>query len=469
MGKHKKRLRFCATHPVRQARRKCFTCGRPLCPACQTRAEGHVFCGVPCHRRFLRDARRERLRKTLVRASAHPATRWAALSLALGTLALVAYLALAALRHEEIYADSAATVAPFRAAAGNLPPLASDDVDWSLPGLLRLLEPSDRAETNAPRVAVRGEAPAGAIVGLYVNGELLDTALATEGNVTFDAPLPRDANTIQLRAFDRHGASAFSNAALVFNVGRMARKPRPLEVAEQPEEPAAAPDNVTRGPLDRRAVYLTFDGGSSANVAEDILRILNQRNVKATMFLTGQFIERYPELTRLMTQDGHVVGNHTYSHPHLTTFAATRRHQTLKGVTREFVHAQLDKTDALYREATGRGMTKVWRAPYGEHNAEIRRWAREAGGVHVGWTQGLDSLDWVAKKDSPLYAPMRQILQRLASFGEGTRHEANGAIILMHLGSERAPDERLPVILDDLIAEYTRRGYVFRTAEDFLR
>jgi peptidoglycan/xylan/chitin deacetylase (PgdA/CDA1 family) len=84
----------------------------------------------------------------------------------------------------------------------------------------------------------------------------------------------------------------------------------------------------------------------------------------------------------------------------------------------------------------------------------------------VGWT--LDSLDWVAKRDSHLYAPMRSILERLLSFGEEARSGANGSIVLMHLGTERPPPERLPEILPDLIEGYRARGYRFGLVSELL-
>src|SRR3990170_4037126 len=93
-------------------------------------------------------------------------------------------------------------------------------------------------------------------------------------------------------------------------------------------------------------------------------------------------IERYPELVKKMAEDGHEIGNHTMTHPHLTTFEKNLKQQTLPGVDREFIIRQLKETAKIFRELTGKDMIPYWRAPYGEQNAEIRQWAYKAGFTH---------------------------------------------------------------------------------------
>lgn len=74
--------------------------------------------------------------------------------------------------------------------------------------------------------------------------------------------------------------------------------------------------NITRGDLSRREVALTFDGGSEDGDAGLILDTLRKKGVKATIFLTGRFISRYPDVVRRIVHDGHEVGNHTPSPPY---------------------------------------------------------------------------------------------------------------------------------------------------------
>jgi peptidoglycan/xylan/chitin deacetylase (PgdA/CDA1 family) len=221
-------------------------------------------------------------------------------------------------------------------------------------------------------------------------------------------------------------------------------------------------------------VALTFDADSEFSGAEAILDALRSRGIHVTIFLTAGYIRKYPELVRRIVADGHEVGNHTRNHPHLTTYERDGRQATLPHVTREFLHAQLRAAEDAYREATGRSMSPIWRAPFGEHNTQIRAWAEDAGYRHVGWTrdaasrEDLDTRDWVTDRSSKIYRSAAEIRDRILRFGEGNGHGLNGGIILMHLGTQRARDAaytRLPEILDGLAA----RGYRIVTASAFLR
>ncbi len=219
---------------------------------------------------------------------------------------------------------------------------------------------------------------------------------------------------------------------------------------------------ISRGPTSERKVALTFDGGAEANATQEILDILKAKGIRTTIFLTGGYIRKYPELVRRMVQEGHEVGNHTMTHPHLTTYAENRRQETRAGVNRQLVHKELQQVAALFQEVTGRRMAPYWRAPYGEHNVEIRRWAVELGYLHVGWTrdaasgEDLDSRDWVADPESRIYASAREIRERILQFGKGRGSGASGGIILLHLGTQRRQDQfhrELPEIIDRFQAQ----------------
>jgi peptidoglycan/xylan/chitin deacetylase (PgdA/CDA1 family) len=224
----------------------------------------------------------------------------------------------------------------------------------------------------------------------------------------------------------------------------------------------AAPD-MTRGPADRREVLLSFDAGSSDRGAGEILEALAKRGIRTTIFVTGEFVRRYPDLARRIAADGHEVGNHTDTHPHLTTYAQNGRQITRLGVDRAFIAGELARTARLYREATGAAMAPLWRAPFGEHNAEIRRWAAEQGYWHVGWTGGrggLDGLDWITDPKARGYQTAERLLARLV------QHAENGGIVLLHLGSDRSEpvSARIDVLLDGL----ARRGFRLARASEFL-
>ena len=258
-----------------------------------------------------------------------------------------------------------------------------------------------------------------------------------------------------------------------------AHEPEPPAPAERPAPARShltshgASEDIKRGALSTREIALTFDGGSEANVAGEILDSLRAANVRATMFLTGQFIRIHPDWVRRMVADGHEVANHLDTHPHLTTYATNHRQQTLPTVTREFLIGQLRRTEESFRTLTGRAMAPVWRAPYGEHNREIRAWAAQAGYRHVSWTQGvgtaedLDTRDWVADRSSRIYRSREEIAARILEFGNGRPEGLNGGIVLMHLNSNRRTD-RLHDGLPDLLKALQRQGYRLVTISELL-
>jgi len=90
--------------------------------------------------------------------------------------------------------------------------------------------------------------------------------------------------------------------------------------------PGSVPLSLDNGATSKKLIALTFDGASHVNAVGAILDTLRSRNVKTTMFLTGGFIRKHPDLVQKIIADGHEVGNHTNSHPHLTAWATDRPH-----------------------------------------------------------------------------------------------------------------------------------------------
>ncbi|GLH69648.1 hypothetical protein GETHPA_11810 [Geothrix rubra] len=219
--------------------------------------------------------------------------------------------------------------------------------------------------------------------------------------------------------------------------------------------------NLTRGPVGRKQLLLSFDGGSSAEVATEVLDTLKTRGVHTTFFLTGAFIRRYPDLVRRMAAEGHEIGNHTLDHPH---FAPGMRRDP--AWTKARVQKELLDADAELVKVLGRPMDPWWRAPYGEQTPEIRRWAEELGYRHVGWSEGADTLDWATAKERRLYRSGTAILQRLH---QRLSRDGDGLIVLMHLGSERVEGDRPAAGLGAFMDRARAEGWTFVNASTFLR
>lgn len=322
------------------------------------------------------------------------------------------------------------------------------------------IEQKPQAMVLRNTIDITGEADDNVILSVSVNGRLTNVTLAKSGQFYFeDVPLRRGSNKIIIRAIGEDGSTTLLEELSTFygspTLNYLSR-------------------SFDRGGLNERQIALTFDGGAEDNAAAEILNYLAEKNIKCTMFLTGAFIDRYKYLVRRMVAEGHEVGNHTWSHPHFTSYEINRRHNTRPDVNRETVQSELLRTARLFEKVTGQKMSPLWRAPYGEHNLQIRQWAAEIGFRHVGWTIGygngesMDTLDWVADTTASTYRSSQEILKNILSFGESNPLKANGSIALMHLGTNRTSDPAhkiIPALIDSLRG----RGYDLVTASELLQ
>jgi peptidoglycan/xylan/chitin deacetylase (PgdA/CDA1 family) len=472
----------CINHSDREARRRCYNCLSSICPECQRRAIGHIFCSFRCQflcwsseratvfRRFwLRlSLRLRRVEKSTQRITGGGVAR--IVSLGLLVFILIQTMILISVMDELSKADPVPLHRP--------------------PGIEMTLDKGS--------LKVTGSAPGFKTVVLLTDGKERDVSVIEEGKFTFNYQPGDDDRSVQVQVYGDNLPALYSRALpLPGNPPAVSKKPVPKEEMKAKAAPAAPrvkpealekpptvkkpaparaaqavrPSRVTpvtdlvRGDPKTGRVAITFDGGSYGNGAERILDVLKQRELQATFFLTGEFMKRFPGITRRIVSDGHEVGNHCYSHPHLTTYAENHRQNTLTGVTREFLINELKMNEELFEKLTGGKMVPLWRAPFGEQNEAIRKWASEAGYRHVSWTydpktrKSLDGLDWVSDRGSALYLSSNQIVNKILSFDKETELGLSGGIVLLHLGSERKEDQfyhKLGKLIDGL----EEKGYV---------
>ncbi|WP_448608389.1 polysaccharide deacetylase family protein [Geodermatophilus sp. URMC 60] len=196
-----------------------------------------------------------------------------------------------------------------------------------------------------------------------------------------------------------------------------------LVVLAPPAQAASAPQQCAAG-----HVRLTFDDGPHGTATPDILDTLADRGAEATFFVTGEMTAARPDIVRRASTEGHRIGNHSWSHPELTT------------LDRAQVASQLRRTNEVIEQATGR-LPSEWRPPYGATNPVVEAAARDVGlDSVVLWT--VDPRDWA---DPPATTIRDRVLQ-------GVRP---GGIVLLHDGTGHNTPAALPMILDGLAA----RGY----------
>ncbi len=194
------------------------------------------------------------------------------------------------------------------------------------------------------------------------------------------------------------------------------------------------------GDTNKKVIYLTFDAGYENGHTADILKALKKHNVKATFFLVGNYIATSPVLVRQMVEEGHIVANHTFSHPNMSSISSLE----------EFC-GELKKLEKLYEDTTGQQMVKFYRPPQGKYSVENLQMAKELGYKTFFWS--LAYVDWYKDKQPTKEEAFKKLLGRIHP----------GAIVLLHSTSQTNAD-----ILDELLTKWEEMGYTFGSLEELV-
>lgn len=196
-----------------------------------------------------------------------------------------------------------------------------------------------------------------------------------------------------------------------------------------------------RGMRGSKQIALTYDDGPNDPHTLKLLDVLARHNLQATFFMIGRYVRQRPEIARAVAQAGHVIGNHTFTHP-LLIFESEEQTRT----------ELLDCRSAL-QDAIGEH-SKLFRPPFGGRRPATLRIARELGLQTVMWN--VTGYDW--------NAPPAAVIEKKVA-----RQMRGGDVILLHDGGHRAlgADRAQTVIAtDNLIRRYRDQGYEFVTVEE---
>ncbi|MGD9898166.1 MAG: polysaccharide deacetylase family protein [Calditrichaceae bacterium] len=406
----------CKNHPAVLTARKCYYCAEAICPECQNHFENHLFCSRKCYYKWKLVKLKSKL--TIPRDS------------------LILFLLLAFLNLFTIfYLNSKISDSRDDSHLKKYTPVAESI--WKLDTLRYGMN-------NTYQIQINGGA--GSMIGLWRDGKFVESRIQNDTSaIAFGKQYLNDGfNRFAVWALTDQGKGVLIDSfTVIFNSPRLNFLKRPVYDFHG----------------SAKNIALTFDGGSINSGTAEILTALKNANVRCTIFLTGNFIRRYPDLVRAMIEDGHEIGNHSMTHPHLTMLEIDQSNHTRNGVTRVFVQHQLLSVDSLFRKVTNHQIAPFWRAPFGEINDQVAEWAAEIGFKHIGWSGNCDSRDWVADSESSLYRTNGEILKHFIEYEE--QSGLSGKIILMHLGSERKDDFPY-LILPELIRQLEERGYRFK-------
>lgn len=152
------------------------------------------------------------------------------------------------------------------------------------------------------------------------------------------------------------------------------------------------------GPIDVRAVALTFDTGVQAGHVPEILDVLKKHKVHATFGITGHWAVTNPDLLKRIVKEGHALINHSWSHP-----SFTGEDTGTQPLTAKQIRSQLARTEKKVREIASASTKPYFRPPYGDFDPFVNRVAREEGyKYNVLWM--LDSLGWAGRSTNSVVA-----------------------------------------------------------------
>ena len=189
---------------------------------------------------------------------------------------------------------------------------------------------------------------------------------------------------------------------------------------------------------DEKILYLTFDAGYENGNTPAILEALKKHQAPAVFFAVGNFIKDNPDLIKRMITEGHIVGNHTMTHPDMSQISSMESFQK-----------ELEGVEELYTSVTVEPMTKFYRPPRGVYSTENLSMAKELGYSTFFWS--LAYVDWIQEQQPSKEEAFQKLIPRIHP----------GAIVLLHNTSSTNA-----AILDELLTRWEEMGYQFHSIKE---
>lgn len=204
-------------------------------------------------------------------------------------------------------------------------------------------------------------------------------------------------------------------------------------------------DIIRQGTEHFKYVALTFDDGPDPVYTSEILDILKEKRVKATFFLVGKNVEDYPQIAQRIAQEGHNIGNHTYSHKSLIPLSNKKTMWEIK------------EAEKVIEEATGI-RTTLFRPPRGIYSKFSRKFLKDERYTIVLWT--ISAVDWAELTPNSI---LKNVIKKVEPGTIILLHDS-GDLITYKGGDRSATVKALPDIIDNLRSQ----GYEFVTVEQLI-
>jgi peptidoglycan/xylan/chitin deacetylase (PgdA/CDA1 family) len=193
---------------------------------------------------------------------------------------------------------------------------------------------------------------------------------------------------------------------------------------------------VCRSKSTQKHITLTFDDGPHPEFSPAVLDLLKKNNIRAGFFLIGKHIENNEDIVRRISDEGHLIGNHSYAHANSYGFWGTKK-----------LTADLRRNEELIGQIIGKRV-RLFRPPFGVTNPNIAKAARKLDYTVMGWS--LRSLDGMSKSKEKI---IKRVIRRLEP----------GKVILFHDNHEG-----IVPILEEVIRIANTQGYTFVSPDELL-
>lgn len=218
---------------------------------------------------------------------------------------------------------------------------------------------------------------------------------------------------------------------------------------------------IVRKGVGEKNIYLVFSADEFGEGFDHILNVLEERKIKASFFLTGNFVRNkgFAPVVKRIISGGHYTGPH--SDRHLLYIPWENRDTLL--VTKQQFNDDLKNNIIALRKAGLKNEEPRWfLAPYEWYNSAISRWTGEMGLKLINLTPGTGTGADYTTPDMKNYRSSDQLVQRLAAFEEVTPGGLDGAILLIHPGTAPERTDKLWLRLGEIIDYYSAKGYNFK-------
>ncbi|MGE6377718.1 delta-lactam-biosynthetic de-N-acetylase [Peribacillus muralis] len=196
---------------------------------------------------------------------------------------------------------------------------------------------------------------------------------------------------------------------------------------------------IYKGDTSKKDIYLTFDNGYENGYTAQILDVLKKHNAPGAFFVTGHYLKTAPELVVRMANEGHIVGNHSWNHPDMTS------------VTDDVIRTELMRVKKATEKLTGQKEMNYLRPPRGVFNERTMEVAKKEGYYHIFWS--LAYKDWIVDQQKGAAFAHDEVLKQIHP----------GAILLFHTVSKDNAEA-----LDSILTDLEKQGYTFSSLDELM-